>query len=212
MSLFINGLFPGVLNPSTTVAGCVDIFENIWPDPSQTIKMAEELNADTGSEVSWQKAPTFGDGPFQNVRTNKVIPITHLAHVTDDPRLQNIHNQFRMILMAAIPSYIQRCGIREDLIHEDYQLLKYSKNEEYKQHYDGGTASGRAVSAIIYLNDDYQGGELDFPHHGIKIRPQKGMLVLFPSNFAYSHVSHPISEGIKYAIVTWLRDRSDARF
>lgn len=212
MALYINGLFPGILRPSTTVAGCIDIFENVWPNPIDTINTAEMLNSDPGSEVSWQKAPTFGSGPFQNVRTNKLIGITHLAHLTNDPKLQNIHNQFRMLLMAALPPYVEKYGIKEELFHEDYQLLKYSRDEEYKQHYDGGTASGRSVSAIVYLNDDYEGGELDFPHHGIKIRPQQGMLVLFPSNFAYSHVSHPVITGTKYAIVTWLRDRLDVRY
>jgi hypothetical protein len=33
------------------------------------------------------------------------------------------------------------------------------------------------------------------------------MLILFPSNYAYSHIAHPITNGTKYAMVTWIKDR-----
>jgi predicted 2-oxoglutarate/Fe(II)-dependent dioxygenase YbiX len=71
------------------------------------------------------------------------------------------------------------------------------------------TSTGRSVSAICYLNNDYEGGELEFPHFNLTIKPEPGMLILFPSNFAYAHIAHPIISGTKYALVTWLRDRDD---
>jgi predicted 2-oxoglutarate/Fe(II)-dependent dioxygenase YbiX len=63
------------------------------------------------------------------------------------------------------------------------------------------------LSPILYLNDDYTGGEIEFVHHGITIKPSPGMLVLFPANYAYSHIAHPVKTGTKYAIVTWLHDQ-----
>ena len=66
---------------------------------------------------------------------------------------------------------------------------------------------GRSVSAICYLNDDYEGGELEFVNFKLKIKPQAGMMILFPSNFAYMHIAHPVTSGTKYAMVTWIRDR-----
>jgi len=60
---------------------------------------------------------------------------------------------------------------------------------------------------LVYLNNDYTGGHLEFSNFGIKIKPEPGMLILFPSNFAYSHRSTPITSGIKYSLVTWIRDR-----
>jgi predicted 2-oxoglutarate/Fe(II)-dependent dioxygenase YbiX len=112
-----------------------------------------------------------------------------------------------MLLNATIPGYINQFQMPGDVWHEDYSLLKYGVGEEYKQHFDGTTASGRSISAICYLNNDFEGGEIEFPFFGIKISPQPGMLMLFPSNFAYSHVAHPITAGTKYAMVTWLKDR-----
>ena len=93
------------------------------------------------------------------------------------------------------------------MYHENYKMLKYPVDTEYKKHYDGATASGRCISAIAYLNDDYEGGEIEFPNFEIKIKPKAGMLVLFPSNYAYAHIAHSVTKGTKYAIVTWIHDR-----
>jgi predicted 2-oxoglutarate/Fe(II)-dependent dioxygenase YbiX len=86
-------------------------------------------------------------------------------------------------------------------------MLKYSTGQEYHAHYDGGTGSGRSLSAIVYLNDDYEGGHVEFVNYGVKIKPKPGMLLLFPSSYAYRHIAHPVTSGTKYAIVTWLHDR-----
>jgi len=32
------------------------------------------------------------------------------------------------------------------------------------------------------------------------------MLIIFPSNYAYRHVAHPILSGTKYAMATWVTD------
>jgi predicted 2-oxoglutarate/Fe(II)-dependent dioxygenase YbiX len=66
---------------------------------------------------------------------------------------------------------------------------------------------GRCISCIAYLNSDYEGGEIEFVNFGVKIKPQPGMLIIFPSNFAYRHIAHPVTSGTKYNLVTWIKDR-----
>ena len=207
MALNINGFFPGELTPDATIAGCIDIFENVWPDPKDTILRVEKecLTPDSGAQ--WSRAETIGHGVFQDARTNNIMSVSQLANITNNLLLQNIHNQFYTLLLAAIHPYSVRYGIQEPLYHEGYSLLKYSKNQEYKKHYDGGTIIQRAISAVVYLNDNYEGGELAFPHFDVKIKPEAGMLILFPSNYAYAHIAHPVTSGTKYALVTWIRDQ-----
>lgn len=207
MAAMLNGFFPGQIQPNATIAGCVDIFENVWPEPEKTIEMVESqcLNPDSGAY--WQRAETIGSGPFQDKRTNLLLPVTQLAEVSNNSLLQNIHNQFYTILLAASVPYGMRYGIKEGFWHEGYSLLKYREQEEYKVHYDGGTMVGRSVSAVLYLNNNYEGGEIEFVNFGVKIKPEPGMLILFPSNYAYAHVAHPVTKGTKYALVTWIRDR-----
>lgn len=207
MATNVNGFFPGELTPNATVGGCIDIFENVWPNPENTVQLVEKECANSESGAYWSRAGTIGQGPYQEARTNLILDLSYLADVSNNPLLQNIHNQFNMLLLAASIPYTRRYGIREPLWHEGYSLLKYKPGQEYKMHYDGGTGVGRAISAVCYLNNDYEGGEVEFPNFKVKIKPEPGMLILFPSNFAYAHIAQPIVNGTKYALVTWIRDR-----
>jgi predicted 2-oxoglutarate/Fe(II)-dependent dioxygenase YbiX len=53
-------------------------------------------------------------------------------------------------------------------------------------------------SALIYLNDDYEGGELCFPLHGIEIKPKPGTLIMFPGNCMYLHEVKKVLSGHRY--------------
>lgn len=61
----------------------------------------------------------------------------------------------------------------------------------------------RDVSLLIYLDDDYEGGELYFPRFDFRLRPRAGMLVLFPSDARYAHCAEPVTRGERHVIVSW---------
>jgi predicted 2-oxoglutarate/Fe(II)-dependent dioxygenase YbiX len=207
MAQIINGLFPGELYPDTTVGGCIDIYENVWPDTENTILMLENSCSDPDSGISWHRAETLGQGANQNIRTNYNLNVTHLAESTSNPVAANIHNQLYTLLLASVGPYARKYNINENFYHENYSVLRYRGGQEYHSHYDGHANTNRCISAICYLNNDYDGGEIEFVNFGIKIKPEKGMLILFPSNYAYSHIAHPVTDGAKYALVTWIKDR-----
>lgn len=205
--MLVNNIFTGKLNPNATVGGCIDIFENAWPDPELTIARIEQECSNINSGIGWSRAGTVGQGHRQQARTNLGLGITLGGESVDSQAMKDIHNQMYFLLLASTIPYTERYEMNEYLYHEPYQALKYRDGEEYKAHYDGGTQSGRCISALVYLNDDYEGGHLEFPNFKIKLKPQKGMLILFPSNFAYKHVAHPVTQGTKYSLVTWIHDR-----
>jgi len=206
MTIQVNGLFPGKLYPDATVGGCIDIFENAWPNPLETIQVIENENLNPDSGVSWARATTIGRGINQDDRTNYHLGITSCAQESNNSIAQNIHNQMYLLLLASTIPYAQKHGI-EEMYHESYNILRYRGGQEYKAHSDGETSTGRSISAIVYLNNNYEGGEIEFVNFGVKIKPEPGMLILFPSNFAYKHIAHAVTSGEKYAIVTWIRDR-----
>ena len=87
-----------------------------------------------------------------------------------------------------------------------YEMLRYKPGGKFGTHVDAvaGRLEGlRQLSGLIFLNDDYTGGELQFPRQGVKIKGEAGDLLLFPSNFCYAHASLPVTKGTKYAVVTW---------
>jgi len=56
----------------------------------------------------------------------------------------------------------------------------------------------RQTIVFIYLNDDYEGGELHFPLHDFVSTPKKGSLMIFPTGYANGHYSTPVLKGDKF--------------
>jgi hypothetical protein len=54
------------------------------------------------------------------------------------------------------------------------------------------------IATIIYLNDDYEGGELYFPNQEIQFKPKRGAAYFFPGDMNYIHGITPIKSGIRY--------------
>ena len=61
----------------------------------------------------------------------------------------------------------------------------------------------RDVSALYYLNDDFDGGEIVFEQHGLIVRPRAGLLVIFPSDRHHVHEVFPVAGGKRYSVQTW---------
>jgi Rps23 Pro-64 3,4-dihydroxylase Tpa1-like proline 4-hydroxylase len=89
-------------------------------------------------------------------------------------------------------------------------ILKYSNSGYLPPHQDQGVSS-RLISTVGYLNDNYEGGEIYFPYLDIKIKPEAGSVVFFPSNYIYVHEVMPISNGIRYAIPQWYHSLTTQR-
>ena len=63
----------------------------------------------------------------------------------------------------------------------------------------------RIVTYILYLNDDFEGGQTQFfGDENIGITPTKGKLLLFPANSLYGHRGSVVTKGTKYICTGWL--------
>ena len=60
-------------------------------------------------------------------------------------------------------------------------------------------------SITMYINNDYTGGELEYVWFNKTYRPQAGDIVIFPSNYIFSHKVHKILSGIRYAVVRFYK-------
>jgi hypothetical protein len=87
---------------------------------------------------------------------------------------------------------------------EPMSILCYQEKEDfYETHIDAYSNHPRSMSALLYLNDVAEGGETYFDKFDLSITPKSGRLVLFPSNYPYSHVAKPVILGKKYVAVAW---------
>jgi Rps23 Pro-64 3,4-dihydroxylase Tpa1-like proline 4-hydroxylase len=91
---------------------------------------------------------------------------------------------------------------REQSIH----ILRYTDDGFLPAHQDQGVSS-RVLSAVTYLNDDYEGGEIEFVNSNVKIKPPAGSIIFFPSNFLYVHEVHKMTSGQRYALPSWFHNR-----
>jgi len=88
---------------------------------------------------------------------------------------------------------------------DDIQYTEYYATE--KGHYDwhvdvgNGTMSMRKMSAVLLLNDDYEGGDLQIKSVGENLEKGKGNLFIFPSYL--THRVTTVTKGIRKSLVIW---------
>lgn len=56
---------------------------------------------------------------------------------------------------------------------------------------------------ILYLNNDYEGGDLYFPEHDISIHPNAGSMYIFSGGVENIHGVTEITSGTRYSIVSF---------
>lgn len=81
------------------------------------------------------------------------------------------------------------------------ELIKWNDQSYLPAHIDGNERIAKpsiTIGALIYLNDEYDGGELYFPEYNIQIKPKTGDLVIFPCHFL--HEVKKISNGERYTL------------
>jgi predicted 2-oxoglutarate/Fe(II)-dependent dioxygenase YbiX len=98
------------------------------------------------------------------------------------------------------------------------QLLHYGIDGHYMPHCDGESlwkppgnepliwrkSTDRDLSTVLFLNDEFEGGDFVFPELRVRVRPEPGMLVCFPSTHEYLHGVEPVTKGTRYSMVNWM--------
>jgi hypothetical protein len=84
-------------------------------------------------------------------------------------------------------------------------IRRWDAGEEQALHADGENRDGSPnntyivdYGSVIYINQNFVGGEIYFPQYDLEITPEAGMLVYFPSSKYYLHGVRKILQGIRY--------------
>jgi hypothetical protein len=62
----------------------------------------------------------------------------------------------------------------------------------------------RVLAYCIYLNDVEEGGETEFLHQSVRVKPTTGTIVIWPAWFPYVHRGNPPLKGEKYILTSWI--------
>jgi hypothetical protein len=108
---------------------------------------------------------------------------------------------------------------------EPPQIFHYAIGEEIKAHhdflFDGETAYGtdgtytgdRLATFLMYLNDGYEGGELEFPYGGYTYKGRTGDGIFFTSQRDKKpdpkslHGATPVTRGEKFILSQWIHNQ-----
>ena len=110
------------------------------------------------------------------------------------------------------------------VVFEPPQMLHYAPGQELKPHFDflrrgsndaaAADQGDRIMTALIYLNDGYTGGETDFPRAGVRYKGAKGGAIVFANvdpagrpDPMTLHAGLAPSQGEKWLLSQWMRDR-----
>lgn len=160
--------------------------------------------ADCQSILHWLKANQKAETNTESFFNGITIPFTKIT----DRWVKKRVNQFRFdATMQAIVTFNKK-------LYPDYTDLVHwpvgkSMDVHGDSHYlDGseGLFPWRVVSGVLYLNDDYSGGETYFPKQGVQVKPEAGKLVLFLSNLDYPHGVKTISDNERFTMPIWFTE------
>lgn len=160
-----------------------------------------ELELNSGGPYFWEN----NNQPITNGNASSIrnaVDFEMLKTVTkNNSQLAEINSLVFNAIKDCIDDYALSWGI-EINHYEPLNFVKYSyPNTYFKLHIDHSPHNARTVSAVAYLNDDYEGGELWFPSlDDLIIKPKTGDIVVFPSTYMYRHESKQITSGTKYSV------------
>lgn len=87
-----------------------------------------------------------------------------------------------------------------------YKIQKYDRDKGYYNYHNDfeySVKGVRVITFIWYLNDVEEGGETEFIN-GTIIKPKKGQLLLFPSDWTYMHKGNMPLSNDKYICNGWI--------
>lgn len=180
------------------------IFDNVFLNAKKHIRKIEDSN------ISWRPAEVLADQEKNISETNYnardtdliMLPIPN-SFSESDPVLAEFTEEFYAEIDPFLQEYFKHYHANINS-KEQPQLLRYGKGQQFHDHIDDHPFFTRRISITFYINDEYEGGEIEFNRFNLKISAKANQLLIFPSNFIYNHQVHAVTEGTRYVVVQWM--------
>ena len=118
------------------------------------------------------------------------------------------YNDIKAAFEYTIKKYSEEHELFSVIHHTDFRVNKYSEGGFMSKHCDnihhshGQKYGFPQVSSLLFLNDNYEGGE--FVVADEVYNTKKGSALIFPSYFMFPHEVKPITKGTRWSIITWI--------
>jgi hypothetical protein len=182
-------LAPGIVLYKSNTEEVKKLLDQVEPALKNNWKPAQGVNTTTNSN--------------EVVEARKCYDCA-LTEFHQEPMAKSLYESIDSWIQEKVDDYAQTYSV-EKLEKGPYIFIKYQYNDKFDWHIDDGKKYPRTVSVSAYLNDDYEGGEIEFNHFGISHKPTSGDIIVFSSSHPYMHRVKPVLSGTRYAIVNWYR-------
>ena len=119
--------------------------------------------------------------------------------------LQSYGTQLQEVTNNYVEKYKYSSLICDWKIVEPINIQHYKPNGGFHQWHTERSADApdRHLVFMTYLNDVNDGGETEFYHQNLKVKPEKGLTLIWPSDWTFTHRGVTSKTEEKYIITGW---------
>lgn len=195
------------LKNKTRLTKDIVIYENfLSPKISEKLIKVLDKHVDVGT-ITWMPISFYES-------YSSVLPEDDDATVIEEGLPATIFSDIKQGIINAVasvhdldPKIICQIGYHTQKWEPGAYARKHSDNTDEQG--NSGAFTRSRYAAFLYLNDNFEGGMLQFPDQGISIQPKVGMLAVFDGGFNNMHEVTLISKGVRYTIGSFWDDREE---
>jgi hypothetical protein len=161
----------------------IQYIENVLSEEEHKILLEYAKNAQSWKEQPWKA-------------------ITIESENLPEYILEMLNKIFQLVYKRSVELYdVAINPFHKSALH----IVKFVEGFHLGPHVDTLSSEGNHIASVYYLNDDYTGGEINFPDHKLKIKPKPNSLIIFPGNENYLHEVRKIVGNDRYSSAMWLQ-------
>lgn len=174
----------------------------ILQDKLDNLKICDEL-------IKYHKNSQFKfDGLVAGSVDKNIKASTDVQVNINDGTIQQYLKQLQIVCDKYIKKYKYANYYNPWAITEGFVIQHYKPNEGYfAWHTERGSNiqpyNNRHLVFTTYLNDVSDGGETEFYHQKLKVKPEKGKTIIFPADWTHTHRGITSPTENKYIITGW---------
>lgn len=185
------------MNP-TIFADKIFYYEGVIDSPDKIVAILESTDPELSQDSlisSWHDWTASDDSGFLFGARKMTNPDSY-GNASEE--LKSAYDTLKNALTNTAMHYVDKNKL-ESGKQAPISISKYFVGAFMGPHTDSAPEpTTEHISSVLYLNDDYEGGEINFPNQGVCIKPKAGSIVVFPSVPPYVHESKEIISGTKY--------------
>ena len=138
---------------------------------------------------------------FSNYGNNEQEFTVHTYHEIqglDSDLLDMIQETALMVYSFVLNNYNSKF---DHFINEKTHIAKFVEGKGMHEHFD--VSRPNDIATLVYLNNDYDGGDIYFPKYEMSFKPEPGDLLCFPDNPSFVHGVKPIIKGTRFTLPRW---------